>query len=64
MAEQLNHFTEHHVPPCSAHISLPITHTVHTHTNNSLQFSSLADGDSAARIKKTPVIRDIFNVIT
>lgn len=64
MAGQLVDFTEHHFPPCSAcDHPLPSPYT-HTHTNNSLTFTSLPDGDSAAKIRKTPLIKDNSNVIT
>ena len=62
MAGQLVDFTEHHFPPCSARDHpLPSSNT---HTNNSLTFTSLPDGDSAAKIRKTPPIKDNSNVIT
>lgn len=63
MAGQLVEATEHHFPPCSAH-DQPPSPSPCTHTNNSLTFTSLPDGDSAAKIRKTPPIKDNSNVIT
>lgn len=65
MAGQLGDFTEHHFPPCTAcDHPPPLSQCTHTHTNNSLTFTSLPDGDSAAKIRKTPPIKDNSNVIT
>lgn len=62
MAGQLAVSTEHNFPTCTAN-ALSLSPPTHTQTIP-LTFTSLPDGDSAAKIRRTPPIKDNSNVIT
>lgn len=65
MAGRYGDTTGHHFPPCTAcNHSPPFSQYTRTHTNNSLTLTSLPDGDSAAKIRKTLPTKDNSNVIT
>lgn len=74
MEGQLADSTEHSFPECTEcvqhhPISFPSLHLSspppsYMHTNNSLTFTSLPDGDSEAKIRKMPQIKGNSNVAT
>lgn len=61
MAGRWGRLGEQHFPLCIAcnnPLPSPPPARTHTHTNNSLTFTRLPDGDSAPKIRKTPLIKD------